>query len=81
MARQPTVKTRQASIGINKTTGAMQLTVPQGTKLADALKALHTVDLSKLGKIPRGCAPCLSGVPFTIREDFDPVINVELGGG
>lgn len=80
MATRPIAKARHASIGINKTTGAMQLTVPQGTKLEEALRALHMVDLSKLGQIPRGCLPCLSGVPFTIREDFDPVINVKLGG-
>jgi hypothetical protein len=80
MAKELVTAARQASIGINRVTGAVQLSVPQGTKLVDAVKALQTVDLSKLGKLPRGCLPCLSGVPFTIREDFDPVINVRLGG-
>jgi hypothetical protein len=32
-----------------------------------------------LARLPRGCAPCLSGHPFDIREQFDPVINVKLG--
>jgi hypothetical protein len=73
------VKARHASIGINKTTGAIQFTVPQGTKLADALKALATVDLSAVARLPRGCQNCISGHPFNIREDFDPVINVALG--
>ena len=80
MAREPVVKARQASIGVNKATGALQLTVPQGTKLVDALKGLQTVDLGKLGKLPRGCLACLSGLPFTIREEFEGLMNVKLGG-
>ena len=73
------VKARHASIGINKATGAIQLTVPQGTKLVDALKALQTVDLSAIARLPRGCQSCISGHPFNIGEEFDPVINVALG--
>jgi hypothetical protein len=73
------VKATHASIGINKVTGAIQFTVPHGTKLVDAIKALSTIDLAALGKLPRGCGPCLSGHPFDIREQFDPVINVRLG--
>ena len=76
---ETSVKARHASIGINKITGAIQFTVPQGTKLSDALKALATIDASALAKLPRGCQPCLSGHPFDIREQFDPVINVTLG--
>ena len=76
---ETSVKARHASIGINKITGAIQFTVPQGTKLADALKALATVDLSAVARLPRGCQSCISGHPFNIREDFDPVINVALG--
>ena len=70
----------KATIGFNKVTGAIQLTVPHGTKLADALKSLSTIDLSALAKLPRGCQACISGHPFNIREQFDPVINVRLGG-
>lgn len=72
-------KLRHASIGINKVTGAIQLTVPHGTKLTDAIKSLAAVDLSAIGRLPRGCQACLSGHPFNIREEFDPVINVSLG--
>jgi len=79
MQNETNVRPHQASIGINKVTGAIQFTVPNGTKLADALKALATIDLSALAKLPRGCQPCLSGHPFDIREQFDPVINVTLG--
>jgi hypothetical protein len=68
------------SISFNKTTGAIELTVPQGTKLVDALKSLSKADLSALAKLPRGCMSCISGHPFNIREAFDPVINVQLGG-
>ena len=79
MAREPVAKPRQASIGINKVTGAVQLSVPQGTKLVDAIRGLQTVDLSKLAKLPRVCPNCISGQPFDIRELYDPVINVKLG--
>ena len=74
-----TAKIRHASIGINKVTGAIQLTVPHGTKLTDAIKSLSTVDLSALGRLPRGCQACLSGHPFNIREEFEQVINVSIG--
>ncbi len=79
MPIETAVKSHHASLGFNKVTGALQFTVPHGTKLADALKALATIDLSAVAKLPRGCQPCLSGVPFHIHEEFDPVINVALG--
>ena len=79
MEKATAAKVQQASIGINKVTGAIQFSVPHGTKLVDALKALSTVDLSALAKLPRGCQNCISGHPFDIREQFDPVINVRLG--
>ena len=71
-------KLHNASIGINAATGAIQLTVPHGTSLVDAIKSLSSVDLSALAKLPRGCQSCISGNPFNIREEFDPVINVKL---
>ena len=79
MDKEAVAKARGASISFNKATGAIQLTVPQGTKLADALKALSKIDVSALAKLPRGCPSCISGQPFNIREEFDPVINVTLG--
>ena len=81
MENAAVAKSRQASIGINKTTGRIQLTVPQGTKLVDAIRGLSKIDLSQLARLPRGCQNCISGHPFDIREDFDPVINVQLGQG
>ena len=57
-------KAAQAYIGINKVTGAIQLSVPHGTKLTDALKALSTIDNSALSRLPRGCQSCLSGHAF-----------------
>lgn len=74
-------KAHEAHISINKHTGAIQLTVPQGTKLVDAIRALSKIDLSALARLPRGCQNCISGHPFDIREQFDPVINVSLGEG
>ena len=79
MESEAMAKGRQASIGINKVTGKIQFTVPQGTTFSDAIKALSKADLSALDRLPKGCAPCLSGHPFDIREDFAPVINVRLG--
>ena len=81
MEKEAIVKAGQGYIGFNKVTGAIQFTVPHGTKLSDAIKALSEIDVSALGRLPRGCAPCLSGHPFDIREQFDPVINVRLGQG
>lgn len=81
MEKPSVANVRQASIGINKVTGAIQLSVPQGTKLVDAIKALSLIDLSALAKLPRGCQNCISGHPFDIREQFDPIINVRLGQG
>ena len=80
MGKEATAAVRQASIGINKVTGAIQFSVPQGTKLVDALKSLSTVDASALARLPRGCGNCISGHPFDIRELIDPVVNVRLGG-
>jgi hypothetical protein len=73
------VKASSAYITLNKTTGALQLSVPQGTTLVDALKGLATVDLGAIAKLPRGCPHCISGVPFDIRERYEPAINVRLG--
>jgi hypothetical protein len=81
MEKEALLKASHASIGINKMTGAIQLSVPPGTKLVDALKALSTIDPSALAKLPRSCQRCISGHPFNIREEFDPVINVSLGSG
>lgn len=69
---------RELHVGFNKATGALQIAVPQGTRLADALKAIGKIDASALARLPRGCLNCLSGHPFDIRERFDPVIKVKF---
>lgn len=71
-------KAGQASIGIDKLTGAIHFNVPHGTSLADALKAIGRIDVSKIPR-PRGCPACMCGYEFKIREDFDKVIHVQLG--
>lgn len=81
MENEAVAKVQKASIGINKVTGAIQFSVPQGTRLEDAIRGLATVDLSELARLPRGCQRCISGHPFDIRELYDPVINVKLGHG
>jgi hypothetical protein len=78
MASKASGRGQQASIGINKLTGVIQLNVPHGTTLVDAVRSLSKIDLSALQKLPRGCPACLSGHPFHIHEDFDPVIAVNL---
>ena len=79
MESEAIAKAGQAYIGVDKVTGAIQFTVPQGTTLVDAIKALAAIDLSALKRIPRGCPACLCGNEFNIRERFAPVINVKLG--
>ncbi len=69
----------EATMAFNKKTGAVQIMVPQGARLVDVFKALSKIDEGVLAKLPRGCLPCLSGHPFDIREQFDPVINVRIG--
>jgi len=81
MEKNEAIKSADAYLSVNKTTGAVQFSVPQGTKLVDAIKSLAAMDLSELAKLPRGCERCISGHPFDIRERFDPVINVKLGQG
>lgn len=69
---------RDIGIAFNKATGGIQISVPAGASYADVFKALGKLDASALAKLPRGCLNCLSGHPFDIREQFDPVINVRL---
>lgn len=69
---------REIHIGVSKATGRLQVSVPQGTKLVDALKVISKIDANALARLPRGCPACLSGEPFDIRERFDPVIKVRF---
>ncbi|HEX6740878.1 MAG TPA: hypothetical protein VF079_03670 [Sphingomicrobium sp.] len=79
METEALIRTGQAAITFNKVTGRIQFTVPQGTTFTEAIKSLAKVDLSVIDRLPHGCSPCLSGYPFDIRDQFDPVINVKLG--
>ncbi len=69
---------RTAELGFSPKTGHMELVIPHGTKFADLGKVLQQIDESVLARLPRGCAPCLSGQPFNIRERYQEVISVEL---
>ncbi len=60
----------------------VELVVPHGTHLSDILKVQETISKELLPKIgPRGCAPCISGSDFRIREELEKVINVDLASG
>ena len=61
------------------TDGRIDLSVPQGTKLADIEKLQEFVHKQLIPKInPRGCQACLSGVHFNIGERLEKVIRVDL---
>jgi hypothetical protein len=65
-----------------KPSGRVELLVPRGTKLKDVLKAQEVLSRELFPKLsPRGCLPCISGVPFLIREKLDNVIKVDLRAG
>jgi hypothetical protein len=62
--------------------GVLELVVPHGTKLIDLLKAQERLSHDVLPHIsPRGCGPCLSGIPFIIREELEQVARVDLKAG
>ncbi len=62
--------------------GVLELVVPHGTKLVDLVKVQERLSHDVLPHIsPRGCGPCLSGIPFLIREDLAEVARVDLKSG
>ncbi len=62
--------------------GVLELVVPAGTHLSDLLNVHELLDRKILPHIsPRGCSPCLSGIPFVIREDLEQVARVDLKTG
>ena len=62
--------------------GAVELVVPHGTPLIELLKAQEKISRDILPHIsPRGCGPCLSGIPLVIREELDQVARVDLARG
>jgi len=79
MESEAILRAGQGYIGINRTTGKIQFTVPRGTTFADAIKSLSKTDLSAIDRLPKGCHPCLTGFPFDIRDEFEDIINVKIG--
>jgi len=62
--------------------GVLELVVPAGTQLASLAHVHEILDRKILPHIsPRGCSPCLSGIPFVIREDLEQVARVDLKTG
>jgi hypothetical protein len=62
--------------------GVLELVVPHGTKLIDLLKTQEHLSREVLPHIsPSGCGPCLSGIPFVIREELEQVARVDLKTG
>ena len=59
--------------------GALEFVVPHGTRLVDLLKAQEKLSQEILPHIsPRGCGPCLSGIPLIFREELEHVAQVNL---
>ncbi len=57
----------------------VELTVAKGTKLLDLLTLQEKISREVLPKIgPVGCAPCLSGIDFIIREELEKVLPVNV---
>lgn len=57
----------------------IELTVAKGTKLIDCLKLQEKISREVLPKIgPVGCAPCLSGIDFLLREELERVLPVDI---
>jgi hypothetical protein len=62
--------------------GVLELVVPAGTTLSELARVHKQLDAKILPHIsPRGCAPCLSGIPYLIREDLSRVAKVDLKTG
>ena len=59
--------------------GPLEFVVPHGTPLVDLLKAQERLSKEILPHIsPRGCGPCLSGIPLIFREELEHVAQVNL---
>jgi hypothetical protein len=57
--------------------GQIELIVPSGTPNKDVLKLRDVLTDDLLARLPRGCAACLSGDHFLIRERLD-VVQIDL---
>lgn len=58
----------------------IEVAIPVGTSFDAVLKQPDAlVDIISRFR-PRGCQACLSGRDLVIRERFEEIINVEIGG-
>ena len=63
-------------------TPIIEVVVPHGTRLADAMKLHDFLSRDVISKLsPRGCTACTSGTHLIFREKFENVINVDLHSG
>ena len=59
---------------------AVEIAVPIGSRFEDIVRNPDWLAEIFRNFRPRGCEACLSGRDVIIRERFDDVINVQLGG-
>ena len=63
-------------------TPVIEVSVPHGTKLAEAIKLHEFLSRDVISRIsPRGCTACTSGTHLIFREKFENIINVDLQSG
>ncbi len=68
-----------AELGYSKSTKALELVVPHGTKMAELPKMIEALAAKGfIQRLPRGCPACTSGDNFNIRERLEEVIRVDL---
>lgn len=59
----------------------VEVQVPVGMRFEDILLERPKLLVEVIQQFrPRGCEACLSGRDLVIRERFDDIVNVELGG-
>jgi hypothetical protein len=68
-----------AAVGYSKAKKTIEVVIPNGTKTTE-LPAIVSglIGGGIIGRLPRGCNTCTSGDHWTIREELDEVINVDL---
>jgi hypothetical protein len=65
----PTVKTGTISVKTSGEKVSVEVVVPTGTKLKDALKVIDIAKVAAIRKFqPGGCTQCTSGRDFRLRE-------------
>lgn len=59
----------------------VEVQVPVGMRFEELLLERPKLLVEVIDRFrPRGCEACLSGRDLVIRERFDDIVNVELGG-